>query len=62
MIPTKTEYVGRRVFYRPYEECDLSDYEYGEITSMNDKYIFVRFDGDVNAKACMPESLYLDEL
>jgi len=49
--------IGRRVQYIPFKGCDPSLIEQGTITSTNDKYVFVRYDGDVNSKATRPEDL-----
>lgn len=43
--------VGRRVRY--YSRNPNVPPEDGVITSMNNKYVFVRFDGDKHSKACL---------
>jgi len=44
--PTEKD-VGRRVMYKPYwQSPHPSDpVEYGKITSFNDQFVFVRYDG-----------------
>lgn len=53
------ESVGRKVTYVPFEGCDPSLLEHGVITSVNDKYAFVRYGSDVNSKATRPEDLII---
>ena len=53
------ESVGRKVTYVPFEGCDPSLHEHGVITSVNDKYAFVRYGSDVNSKATRPEDLII---
>lgn len=53
------ECVGRKVTYVPFEGCDPSLHEHGVITSVNDKYAFVRYGSDVNSKATRPEDLII---
>lgn len=48
---------GRQVTYIPFEGCDPSLLEYGVITSVNEKFVFVRYGSDVNSKATNPEDL-----
>jgi hypothetical protein len=43
-----------RVCYRP----RLGHREYGTMTSLNARWVFVRYDGDNGAKATDPEQLY----
>ncbi len=46
------------VKYVPYCCGSLRDlWEYGVVTSRNDKYVFVRFKGDSHSKACDPSTL-----
>lgn len=33
--------IGNRVTYIPYKGCDVSQYEYGVITSVNDSYVLL---------------------
>lgn len=40
---------GDHVTYRPHSGAPA---ETGDVTSVNDRYVFVRFDGDTHAKAC----------
>jgi hypothetical protein len=49
--------VDRRVVYTPFKGCPLSMKESGVITSVNSKFIFVRYGNDVNSKATDPEDL-----
>lgn len=53
------ENVGRNVTYIPFEGCDSKLHEYGVITSVNDRYAFVRYGSDVNSKATNPSDLRL---
>lgn len=53
------ENVGRNVTYIPFEGCDSKLHEYGVITSVNDRYAFVRYGSDVNSKATDPSDLRL---
>ena len=46
--------VGRGVIYTAY---DGAPSEQGVITSANDNYVFVRYDGDQQSKATRPEDL-----
>ncbi len=52
--------VGRSVLYVP---CHANgdqghpDVERGVVTSANEHTVFVRFDGDINAKGCYPDTL-----
>lgn len=48
--------IGNRVTYT----CAGSqDKEYGVITSVNSKFVFVRYGSDINSKATSPEDLTL---
>jgi len=51
--------IGRLVTYRPYKTGPLNAIEGGLITSVNDKYVFVRYGSDINAKATRAEDLFL---
>lgn len=51
--------IGRLVTYIPFRSCDQSLLETGTITSVNDKYVFVRYGNDINSKATRPEDLTL---
>lgn len=44
---------GKRVRYVDWNEIP----EFGEITSFNDKYIHVKFDGKNQPQACTPDKL-----
>lgn len=49
--------VGRKVVYTPFEGCDPSLLEEGVITSVNDRYVFVRYGSDKNSKPTSPYDL-----
>lgn len=51
--------IGRKVEYIPFEGCDPALHETGVITSVNSRFAFVRYGGDVNSKATNPEDLRL---
>jgi hypothetical protein len=51
--PTEKD-IGRSVVYTAYEGAKAED---GVITSMNDKYVFVRYKGDNGSKATNPKDL-----
>ena len=53
------KHIGSIVKYIPFKGCDESQCEYGEITSVNDKYVFVRYGREINSKATRPEDLKL---
>jgi hypothetical protein len=38
--------IGRSVTYIPFIGCEVSQYEYGIITSANDRFVFVRYGKD----------------
>jgi ribosomal protein L35AE/L33A len=50
-------YIGRRVVYRPYGAP--SRVEYGFITEVRGKWVFVRYGNDATAKATAPQDLEL---
>ena len=52
--------IGRNVTYIPFEGCSPNLFEYGVITSTNDKYVFVRYGGDILSKATDPSNLKLN--
>ena len=52
------EHVGHGVVYRPYAR-ELDSIEQGEITSVSQQYVFVRYKGDQHAKATDPAALTL---
>lgn len=54
------ENIGKKVTYIPFKGCDPELYEYGVITSANEKCCFVRYWTDINSKATRPEDLILD--
>lgn len=49
-------HIGDRVTYRPRAGC----LEHGVITSVNDNYAFVRYDGNYWSKATYPGFLQLE--
>ena len=49
------ENIGNQVVYTNF----IGSYEYGIITSVNDKFIFVRYGEDVGSQATRPEDLKL---
>ena len=51
--------IGRSVTYIPFEGCDISLREYGVITSVNERFVFVRYGSDINSKATNPNDLIL---
>lgn len=51
--------IGNRVTYIPYEGCDVSQYEFGVITSVNDSYVFVRYGSNLRSQATNPCDLRL---
>ena len=53
-------HIGRKVVYKPFLGCDMDDWEYGVITSVNSKYVFVRYGSAVSAKATDPNDLELE--
>jgi ribosomal protein L35AE/L33A len=53
------ENIGRSVVYKPFEGCSKSQIEYGVITSVNDRYVFVRYGNELQSKATGAENLKL---
>lgn len=51
--------IGRYVTYIPFEGCDNSLRERGIITSVNEKYVFVRYGNDCISKSTNPDDLIL---
>lgn len=51
--------LGKKVIYRPYKFCNSELYEYGKITSVVGRLVFVLYEGDFNSKATSPEDLEL---
>lgn len=49
--------VGRNVTYVPFEGCDPKLHEYGVITSVNERYVFVRYGSDTHSKATKSSDL-----
>lgn len=62
-IAEAREHIGEGVVYRPMRPGPggglLSQLEDGVITSVNDRYVFVRYAGDQQSKATDPEALTL---
>jgi hypothetical protein len=52
--------IGKKVIYTPFEGCDSKDLKYGVITSVNSKYVFVRYGSDINSKATGADYIELD--
>jgi hypothetical protein len=52
--------IGRNVIYTPFKGCDESQKEAGTITSVNDKFVFVRYSYSNNGIATSPEDLNLE--
>lgn len=50
------EHIGDAVVYHPYAP-DLDPVEQGVITSVNDRYVFVRYGSQVMSAATAPELL-----
>lgn len=48
---------GDRVAFVPWSDADPSAWEYGEVTSTNRTFVFVRYDGEKHAKATYPGCL-----
>jgi hypothetical protein len=57
-IEEAREHVGDGVIYHPYAP-ELDPVEHGVISSVSDKYVFVRYGTDVASKATSPELLTL---
>ena len=56
----KDAILGTRIAYIPTHaggNIEHKDVEYGEISSVNAYYIFVKFDGELNSKACLANDL-----
>ncbi len=53
-IEVTSSYVGCGVVYQSHPNARFED---GVISSINDRYVFVRFWGDLLSKACRPEDL-----
>ena len=49
--------IGEMVVYTPFEGCSKDQLEIGYITSVNDKYVFVRYGSRQNSQATRPEDL-----
>lgn len=52
------KHIGRRVVYYPRSRPGDGE-EYGVIQSMNSKYVFVLYNGDMTAKATLADNLEL---
>lgn len=53
------ENIGNNVTYHPFVGRKAKDCEYGVITSVNDRYVFVRYGSDRHSKATNPSDLTL---
>jgi hypothetical protein len=51
------EHIGAGVVYRPLPNAPWSPTEDGTITSVNERWVFVRYAGDTNSKATDPAHL-----
>jgi hypothetical protein len=51
--------IGMGVVYIPFPGCSKEQYEYGVITSVNDRFVFVRYGRDIISKATRPDDLKL---
>jgi hypothetical protein len=51
------ERIGERVVYVPSRRYGCGRPEEGVITSVNDRYVFVRYDAASYSKAALPEDL-----
>lgn len=49
--------IGRYVTYTPFKGCSKDQLELGVITSVNERYVFVRYGNEINSKATRPEDL-----
>ena len=49
--------IGRSVVYKPFKGCDKSQYEYGVITGVNERFVFVRYGSEILSKATNPQDL-----
>ncbi len=54
-IKQAKENIGRKVIYKSYGKMET-----GVITSVNDKFVFVRYGTDINSKATNPKDLDLE--
>lgn len=52
--------IGRVVIYTPFKGCSFRDLERGVITSVNDKYVFVRYGNELISKSTRPEDLHFE--
>ncbi len=57
MIEVSEKDIGRRVVYYFGKEPFSLPCEYGTVTSLNEKYVFVLYDGDIYSKATRPADL-----
>lgn len=49
--------IGRYVTYIPFKGCSKDQLELGVITSVNERFVFVRYGNEINSKATRPEDL-----
>lgn len=47
----------RKVVYTPFKNCDPKLIEEGVITSVNSKYVHVRYGNDIHSKATDPDDI-----
>ena len=57
MMKLKEAKIGMSVIYTPYKACKPEDKELGVITSMNNIYVFVRYEDECISKATRPEDI-----
>jgi hypothetical protein len=57
------ENIGEKVIYRPYPNCDASQFEFGRIKSVNSQYVFVQYFHSTHTLgiATKPDNLTLDK-
>lgn len=58
-IQQAKENIGHRVTYKSFEGCSNDQIEFGVITSVNEKYVFVRYGSEIHSKATGPDQLTL---
>jgi hypothetical protein len=49
--------IGSKVMYTPFQGCNPSLIEYGIITDVNQKFVFVRYENENISKATNPTDL-----
>lgn len=58
MIQLKNVEIGMPVIYMPKHNKAIKESNLGVVSSMNDQYIFVKYNGMNTANATLPEDLY----